>query len=76
MHFYENIHFYEVQGQEKLTKGDRYQNNDCLWGIAWIGVWENLGGDGNVLCHAIYKGRSICQNSLNLILNICAFHNM
>lgn len=76
MHFYENIHFYEVQGQEKLTEGDRYQNNDCLWGIAWIGVWENLGGDGNVLCHAIYKGRSICQNSLNLILNICAFHNM
>lgn len=30
MYFYENICFYEVQGQEKLTKGDRYQNNDYL----------------------------------------------
>ena len=66
MHFYENIHLHEFH--EKLTKGDRNQNNDCLWGIAWMGVRENLGGDGNVLCHAIYKGKSIvkthwiCQN--------------
>lgn len=64
MHFYEVIYIYEVQERAKLTYGDGNQNNDCLWGIAWMGIRDNFMDDGNVLWHVVYMGMSICQNSL------------